>query len=600
MRDPLRAIVHAFVVCVLVGSSAACGPDSGDDGPELMSIDVEPPNATLTFTGTPVSLDYKAIGHYADGTTAEIPDALFSLDNDAARLGVLSGAMFTASGQGAGKGVVSATVGDVTGATSVIVTIHRTDLGPGVPADGATKFPDTVAPTGALSPALVYPLQDAVMPSSVKSPVVQWESAGVADDLYRVRVVSGMATLDTILAYDPTFTFSLQPAGDAWQMLQNSTDGTIRFTVEHWDATNGAHGSAPITVRIIPANITGAIYYWNLNAGQMEQIDANGRMVAIPNPPARPTDSPPGTGGSRCVACHSVSHDGRYLSGALWGGGLEGAVFDMANDAVRTADPAPTVAPLTQGATYTVLFSTFNADASRLLINRGTTFDVIDPRNGATVATSGLPTSGVAHPAWSSDGNSVVFVNNIMSGSGPATWAVDYDRGDLAIMSVSGDAFGPTATLVPAAAVDPAFAAPSWPSFAPDSKWIAYGAGTNSRGRNDSIAAVYPGALFLVDKDAGIPYRLDTACSGARDCYLPNFSPYDEGGYYWLVFYSTRDYGNAKAGTKGAQRRQLWVTAINKSKLGSGDASSVPYWLPDQDVASANMSAFWALPPPLQ
>lgn len=604
MRDSRRAFVHGFVVSVLVSVLvalvSACGPSSGDDGPELMSIDVEPANATLTFTGTPVSLDYRAIGHYADGTTAEIADAEFTLDNDAARLGVLTGATFTASGQGAGKGVVTARSGEATGATSVIVLIHRTDLGPGVPADGATKFPDDVAPPGALSPALVYPLQDAVMPTSVKAPVVQWEGAGAADHLYRVRVVSGLAIHDTILAYDPTFTFSHQPPADAWQMLENSTDGLIRFTVEHWDATNGAQGSAPISVRMIPANITGAIYYWNLNAGQMEQIDASGRTVAIPNPPVRPVDSPPGTGGSRCIACHAVSRDGRYLSGAMWGGGLEGAVFDMSSDAVRTADPAPTVAPLSQGSTYTVLFSTFNQDATRLLINRGTSFEVIDPQNGATVATSGLPTSGVSHPAWSPDGNSVVFVSNITAGGQPAGWAVDYDRGDLAVMPVAGDTFGAAATLVPAGAVDPAFAAPSWPSFAPDSKWIAYGAGTNSRGRNDSIAAVYPGSLFLVDKDAGIPYRLDTACGGARDCYLPNFSPYDEGGYFWLVFYSTRDYGNAQAGTKGAQRRQLWVTAINKSKLGTADASAVPYWLPDQDVTSANMSAFWALPPPLQ
>ena len=72
------------------------------------------------------------------------------------------------------------------------------------------------------------------------------------------------------------------------------------------------------------------------------------------------------------------------------------------------------------------------------------------------------------------------------------------------------------------------------------------------------------------------------------------------GWLLWLVFYTTRDYGNASAGTKGTQRRQLWVTAIDKAKLANGDPSSVPYWLPDQDVNTANMSAYWALPPPLQ
>ncbi len=68
------------------------------------------------------------------------------------------------------------------------------------------------------------------------------------------------------------------------------------------------------------------------------------------------------------------------------------------------------------------------------------------------------------------------------------------------------------------------------------------------------------------------------------------------------MFYSLRDYGNALAGTKGTQRRQMWVTAIDKSKLGSRRRSpaSVPYWLPDQDSATENMSAFWAVPPPPQ
>ncbi len=591
MRDSLRAIARPFVLVMLV----ACGPDGSSGDGDLVSIEVEPANATLTYTGTPVSLDYKAIGHYADGSTRELPDAVFSLDAQGTALGAFSAATFTASGQSAGKGGVLAQSGDISGATSVLVAVHRTEIGPGVPADGATKFPDDVAPMGAQSPTVVYPLDTAAMPTSVKAPVVQWEAVGDADHLYRVRVVSGYAKVDTILAHAPGFSFSLQPPADIWQLLKSSTDGLITFTVEHWDAATGAQGSEPIAVRMIPANITGAIYDWNHAAGQMEQIDESGRSVAIPSPPQRPSD------GRRCVACHTVSKDGRYLSGALWDGGQQGAVFDMADPSVKTADPAPTVTPLVQNSTYTVLFSTFNEDATRLMLNRGTGLEVINPQNGTSVLTTGLPTSGVAHPSWSPDGKSVALVTSITAGGAAAGWAVDYDRGDLSVMPVTApDTFGAPVTLVAASTVNPAFAAPSWPTFAPDSKWIAYGAGINSRGRNDAVPAVYPGALFVVDKDAGVPYQLDTACAGARDCYLPNFSPYDEGGYFWLVFYSTRDYGNAQAGTKGTQRRQLWVTAINKSRLGMGDPSSVPYWLPDQDVATQNMSAYWALPPPLQ
>jgi hypothetical protein len=275
-------------------------------------------------------------------------------------------------------------------------------------------------------------------------------------------------------------------------------------------------------------------------------------------------------------------------------------VFDLANPTVVTGNPAPTMAPVN---TYNSLFSTFNPDASRLIINDGTSLALVDPTTGMKLPTMGtpLPAAAAAHPSWSPDGTLIAFINNI-----DGTWAVDYTMGDLSIISANGaDSFGIPTTIVASSTGDPAFKAPSWPSFTPDSQFIAYGAGSNSRGRNaigmPPVETVYPGSLFLVGRTGGTPARLDNACSGARNCYLPCFSPYDSGGYFWLVFYSVRDYGNAQAGTKGTQRRQMWVTAIDKSKLaGGGDPSSVPYWIPMQDPKTENMSAFWAPPAPLQ
>lgn len=563
-----------------------------------MSITVEPENATLQYQGTPLTLDYQAIGHYADGHEAPIPDAVFALDADGARLGNIDVAQFSATGAAGGKGGVIAQAGDQVGNTSVIVVVHPVHLGPDVPPNGADNFPDN-PPSGPSSPSVLYPLEGAIMPASVGSPDAQWEGPNAAGDLYRVRISAGsFATVDTILAAGTGFKLDNQVSTADWRMLVASAGaGPITFDIAHWNQASGATAATPRTIRMIEADVTGAIYYWNLGAGAMERIDANGRAPAIPNPPMR-------SDGSRCVACHTVSHDGRYLSGSLWGGGLEGGVFDMSDPRIQTSDPAPTLAPLVEGSSYTQLFSTFNQDATRLMLNQGVgALRVIDPRTGAAVATAGtpLPTANASHPAWSPDGTAVAFVNNITLGGAAVAWAIDYDRGDLQIMSSSaGDTFGSPANLVAAAQVPAQFAAPSWPTFSPDSQWIAYGAGTNSRGA--AGATPYPGALFLVNKAGGTTVRLDTACGGALLCYLPNFSPYDVGGYYWLVFYSFRDYGNALAGTKGAVRRQMWITAIDKAKLamGASDASSVPYWVPEQDVTTDNMSAFWALPPPIQ
>jgi hypothetical protein len=581
----MRASLAAVVCCL-----AACGSSADDPATFLTGLEIQPANATLTYTGAPASLDYVAIGTYADGHTAEVPDAVFSLDAEGTRLGAFDVATFSANGQTAGKGGVFATVGDQVAGTSVIVEVHPTRLGPGVPPDAATKFPDA-PPAGASSPTIVYPLDHAVMPTSVKAPSVQWEGAAAENDLYRVRLAAGNATVDSILAVDPTFTFAAQLDPADWQLLVNSNDGHVTVTVDHWDEANGAQGGAPVEIKLIDAQIAGAIYYWNLDQGKMERIDATGRSVAIPTPPPDPND-----GTTRCVACHAVSKDGRYLSGSLWGGGRQGAVFDMSDPNVGTADPAPTLAPVST-TTYTQLFSTFNADATRLLVNDTLALRLYDPKTGVEVPSTGLPVGRFSHPSWSPDGQSVAFISNL---NATATWGVDYTSGDLSIMpATAGDAFGPATTLVASSTDTNGYTAPSWPTFSPDSHWIAYGAGTNSRGENTGVR--YPGSLFVIDRAGGTPRVLDLACGGARDCHLPNFSPYDAGGYFWLVFYSFRDYGNAQAGTKGTGRRQMWITAIDKAKLasGQGDASSVPYWVPDQDPQTANMSAFWALPPPI-
>ena len=577
----------------------ACAPNSGNDTNRLEAIEVQPANATVLYTGTAQPLEYTAIGHYIDGHTEALAGVVFALDSDAAQLGTLTHAEFAATGAAAGTGAITGTLGSISGSTGVSVIMHTTHVDPTAPPGSESNFPDA-PPTGAQAPTIAYPLDGAVMPMTALAPDVQWEGPAAAGDLFRVRWIGGLATIDSIIAVTPGFKLDSLPGPGDWQVIVHSAHGSpISLYVDHWDPVTGAQRSAAVSVKAIQAQVTGVIYYWNLSQGIIQRIDGSGRGAAIPNPPASPGDPT-----NHCVACHVVSRDGRYLAGELWGGGDKGAVFDLSNPAVLTSTPAPTVAPV-GGASYTSLFSTFNADATRLMTNPGTALQLVDPLTGVSVATTGtaLPTMA-AHPSWSPDGSSIVFVNNISLSGAAAPWAVDYDRGDLQLLpALGGDAFGAPVSLIDAATAGPAYAAPSWPTFTPDSKFIAYAAGVNSRGRNtvDATEVRYPGSLFVISSAGGPTTRLDTACAGVADCYLPNFSPYDEGGYVWLVFYSLRDYGNALAGTKGTQRRQMWVTAIDKSKLGTGmDPSSVPYWLPLQDSQTENMSSFWALPPPPQ
>ena len=114
-----------------------------------MSLEIEPANVTLDYTGAPLSQVYTAYGTYEDGTRAPVADAAFGLDVDGARLGAFTDATFEVNGASAGKGVVFASLGEANASTGVIVNMKITTLGPGVPGNAADLFPDN-APTGPL------------------------------------------------------------------------------------------------------------------------------------------------------------------------------------------------------------------------------------------------------------------------------------------------------------------------------------------------------------------------------------------------------------------------------------------------------------------
>ncbi|MGZ3428824.1 MAG: hypothetical protein ACXVCV_19355, partial [Polyangia bacterium] len=130
---------------LLIVMIAGCGPSSGRGNPPggatLMSIEVQPPNATIAIDngagGSPIA--YTAVGHFSDGKTQPIADATFALDDVGTRIGALSGTQFTASGGAAGTGHVIAQSQGKTGMTGVTVTVHKITLGPGVPADAPGK-----------------------------------------------------------------------------------------------------------------------------------------------------------------------------------------------------------------------------------------------------------------------------------------------------------------------------------------------------------------------------------------------------------------------------------------------------------------------------
>lgn len=575
--------------CVAGGSDG--GVDANDDAPRmdvpvggLVSIAIEPADPTLVVGTGSDTVDFAVIGTFSDGSTRELDPAFWTTDDAVLGTMLRTTGVYTASGVRAGTANVEVDAAGRTATTTVTVEIERTLLGDGAPADAPTRFA-TLVDDPARRATLLYPLDGVIMPGNMRPIDVQWDGDVEGSDLLRVRIEGPGVSVHAFVAATSGYGHHWLVETAAWRAIAESAPNQpFTVAVDRWEAASStAIAGTPRTVRFADATIRGAIYYWDLGGGRIVRIagDGSGLESFMPTPPPRGD-------GRRCVACHTVSQDGRRMAAEMWDGGDTGVVFDLTVD--LSGDPPPTVfAP----GVANFLTATFNPDSSRLIGNRGNLLFLLDANTGATLPAggAGLPGAGAANPAWSPDGTAVAFVSNTDGG-----WAVDYRRGDLSIFdAMPGDAFGAPRTLVSGAPL--VVARPSW---SPTSTFIAYQHGEYSRAFED--VAVGPSVrrnatIRMVSRDGLTIFDLAALNGGATNSYYPTFSPFDEGGYFWLAFFSTREYGNQYVGTRGTERRQLWVAAIDSSPTGGVDPSAAAYWIPQQDVSHENMAAFWAPEP---
>jgi hypothetical protein len=583
--------------------------DTSDLFTGLLSVSITPQNPTVVVRGAVVNQPFMAFGTYADGTVRPITLGTWSLSH--ARAGSIDPATgtFTATGQ----------VGDVTevhyelprpgadalrATTSLTVRYEREFFAaPATEADRA-RFATLVSdPTREV--VVRYPLNTALVPQNVAPLDVQWEQ-GAAGDVFRVRLTKAHVAVTGFVTHTGAgfrFDWSVDPAG--WRALVESDLGEpIALRVDR-AATGAAIEGAVRTVRVAQGSLAGAIYYWDLRAGRIlrirEETTGPVRENFLPNPPRRATGD---EANRSCVACHTISRDGLQMAAELWEGQGPSTVFDLGRD--LTANPAPTRFPPTDtAASPSWVYASFNATATRLIANRLGGLFLVNPATGATVppAAGALPQGNSVQPSWSPDNNTIAYVSDA-TGDGPTAFGTS----GLSTIPVTGaDSFGPAAQRVTGASLAAqreGGRAIAYPTWTPDSRWIAFQHGPYSESDRAGATGTaprtrFPAALYLIAPTGGTPTRLTNASADERedDAYFPNFSPFVQGGQYWLLYFSRRDYGNAQAGTRGTGRRQLWVTAISTTVTAGADPSSVPYWLPGQDVASDNVSGFWAPQP---
>ena len=576
----------------------------GSSSSMIVSIAITPADQVINMAlGGSQSVSYTATATYIDGSSSPVSGNWTLADPTLGALDPVGGT-FVANGIVGGVTQVQfqAFTGEL-GATSVTVNLTATVMPTPAPATSpdllftaaGTPVSDTTAQAN-----ILYPLDKVVFPQNVNAPVTQWNigngsTSGGASDWYRLTYSKTNITIVQYVQNAANFNFAAALPDTVFSRLAESDPlAQSTLVVDRLDVAGGRVVSgSPIHLSFANGSVSGTVYYWAMDEARLHRIAPGtvaNQALFPPNIVATAASDPGYTYGS-CIACHQISRDGRYLAA----NGDQSYIFDL-----TSADPTMVSMPVVTRAGFRWYFSTISPDNTRVFATmEDTSFGYTDLSLTSITPTGTVPTTNTAHPSWSPDGKTVAFISNVSGWNSNAS----FTGGDLTTVSVNSttDVFSGMQVIhhgADLAASDPAGGdADCFPTWTPDDHYLMFAHTSNTRGTGETRL---DGSLYIMPPVVGgTPVRLANASdsAGHAQSHFPNTSPFISGGYYWIVFYSTRDYGNALAGTAGTGRPQLWVSAVSTAFDGKDDPSSVPYYLPGQDVAHENADAVWAASP---
>jgi len=571
------------------------GHESETDGELVISIELEPAYAVIeVHDGTvPDPLPFTAIGTTASGEVIPV-SGVWSFDRP--DLADFTGSSLAATGLAGGTGTV--TFESAVGEATTTATIKLFVIDDPIDVDPAIEdaFDDATTPDPALD--LLYPYDETVFPRGLAGPTMMWNGGG-SEDVYRIRLYSSTFDYTGYAVVPPPSRFELPLApADVWRQLSDSVTGPFAVEVQRYDGQNAYLAKAQ-TWTMSTANLRGAIYYWEVENGAVVRLDPGAAAPAT----FLQTEG-------ACVACHSVSRDGSTIVASLNGNGNGYASPWATYDATSGESLYSTLSESTYGNPSG--FQAISPEGDYVLWRQwadaaSTPSSMVLSESGSSIPLAYLETPGgtPTHPSWSADGRSVAFGVRT-EGNG-----LDFVQSNLWTASIELGTDPPQfSNLRQIVANDPTRPTLTYPTYSPDSQWIAFMRATKSRTRSYAATAETPESrceaeLWLTNTDGSVQLLLDAAnrvpSAAAEQQHLsfePTFSPVAAGGYFWLVFVSERTYGNRLTDTSLAGRRkQLWVTAIDAAPTAGEDPSHPAFWMPGQSLEQGNMRGNWALSP---
>ena len=562
-----------------VGNDDGGAGDAGLKPPidGLVSLTVSPTTATLTVdnAGPSQTQAYTATGHFNGQADRDVTSEVnWQLDNVA--LGsIISSGLFTTSNQAGGQGTITALSGNISGTAQIVVNFNPVVKAASAPANADTLLPATA--TGNVvagsSPSVIYPSNNTMFPRNIYKVLFQW-NGGTGNDLFRLEFKSPRMTLSVY-----TSTTSWQPDATQWGYMANSNaGGKVTWTIYGTTKANPntVYRSNPIDIQFSQNSVDGAIYYWSTTV-------AGVRRATVSD--SDPTDFLTPAQVGKCVACHTVSRNGARVAADIGGSAL--GVYNV-KDRSTVIDPSTNIANA---------WTTFNPDNTRIVTASKGVLTLRDGATGTAINTLPLSPKFGTQPDWSPDGKLIAFaystVNKDRGIAGSAIATMQYANDTWSNLNVIVRSNGTSDTKY-------------YPSFSPDSKWIAYVSAAGGNSDNNDAAR-----LMLIAADgSGAPIDLGQANNIVNNQTLtgnaalvantmPTWAPTQPGQTMFVAFTSIRAYGAVYAAGK---YKQMWVAGIDPTRIGNGDPSFPAFRLPFQGDTENSHRPFWAVdvfnPPP--
>jgi len=573
------------------GTASGGGTSSGGAGggtvtciDGLESITLSPDNGTVTLDGSTADpITFTATGSFSDGSSVEIPGnqlAWTATRDDDTQAGVINAGLFNPYPFAGGVVTITATDTCIEGSTLATFFL---DVTIGTPSDpgawGGT--PETGAP----APSIVYPSDETRFPRNLYRTLFQWYSEGFTE----FRLIFDGANSKVTVYNDGIHgqCAGANPAAGCWEVDENTWNfiagsnagGTATWLVDALDTNTNpptVRRSAAITLGFSKQDVEGAIFYWSttsagIRRGKISEKDPEDYIVGKPNGTVYGDDE------VGCVACHTVSRDGKYMvapvksdqTDSLW-------IMEVTADA--PPNPLVTDVPDTKGHG----FATISPDNANVVVAfKQDHMWMVDRATGAFVMD--LPTQsmdGGTHPDWSPDNTQLVFASG--QGDGP-------NDASLAVIAWDGTnwASAPTTLLAPPNGKTNVF-----PMFSHDGNYVAFAQGDSAGHGETSLQ------LWIVDKAGNTPVEMINAnrvtsnqvTDGQYQSSEPTWAP--PGDFDWVAFNTKREYGVVLA----EGRQQIWVAAVNVDAAANGQDPSYPaFRVPFQGLDEDNHRAFWTL-----